>query len=55
MVFLDRDFFLKEVPIYPLLEDLVARGKYQNLLISITDDPQEAIDTILAFTAKSAT
>ena len=54
MVFLDKDFFLREVPIYPLLEDLVARGKYKNLLISVTDDPQEAIDTILAFTQKPA-
>ena len=54
MVFLDREFFLEEVPIYPLLEDLVTRGKYKNLLISITDDPQEAIDTILAFTKKPA-
>ena len=49
MVFLDKDFFTKEVPIYPLLEDLMKRGKYKNLLISVTDDPQEAIDTLLSF------
>ena len=47
MVFLGKEFFTREIPIYPLLEDLMARGKYKNLLISITDDPQEAIDTIL--------
>ena len=49
MVFLGKEFFTKEIPIYPLLEDLVARGKYQNLLISVTDDAREAIDTILSF------
>ena len=49
MVFLGKEFFTKEIPIYPLLEDLMARGKYKNLLISITDDPQEAIDTLLSF------
>ena len=49
MVFLGKEFFTKEIPIYPLLEDLLARGKYKNLLISITDDPQEAIDTLLSF------
>jgi predicted Rossmann-fold nucleotide-binding protein len=50
MVFLGKDFFTREIPIYPLLKDLVDRGKYQNLLISVTDDAREAIDTILAFT-----
>ena len=52
MVFLGTEFFTREIPIYPLLEDLMARGKYKNLLISITDDPQEAIDTMLSFPEK---
>jgi hypothetical protein len=55
MVFLDKDFFTREIPIYPLLEDLVARGQYKNLLISVTDDAQEAIDTVLAFSGKETT
>ena len=49
MVFMDTAFFTREIPIYPLLEDLLARDKYRNLLISITDDPQEAIDAVLSF------
>jgi len=49
MVFLGKQFFTEEIPIYPLLEDLLAREKYRNLLISITDDPQEAIDTLMSF------
>ena len=55
MVFLDKDFFTREIPIYPLLEDLVARGQYKNLMISVTDDAQEAIDTVLAFSVKETT
>ena len=49
MIFLDKEFFTKEIPIYPLLEDLLSRGKYKNLLISVTDDPQEVIDTLMSF------
>ena len=55
MVFLDVEFFTREIPIYPLLEDLMARGKYKNLLISITDDSQEVIDTVLAYPDQSLT
>lgn len=49
MAFLGKDFFTKEVPVYPFLKDLCARGRYRNLLLSISDDCQEIIDTILAF------
>ena len=49
MVFLGKEFFTQEIPIYPLLENLMAQGKYRNLLISITDDPEEAIETVLSF------
>ena len=49
MIFLDKAFFTKEVPIYPLLEDLLSRKKYRGLLISVTDDPQEVIDTLMSF------
>ncbi len=49
MVFLGKDFYTKEIPIYPLLEDLLARGKYNGLKLSITDDPEEAISDILSF------
>ena len=55
MVFLGTEFFTREIPIYPLLEDLLARGKYKNLLISITDDPQEAIDALLSHCWKDST
>jgi hypothetical protein len=51
-VFLGVDYYTREAPIYPLLEDLLARGKYKGLLLSITDDKDEAINTILGFSAR---
>ena len=51
MVFLGKDYYTSEIPLYPLLEDLLARGIYKTLLLSITDDPDEAISNILSFTA----
>ena len=34
---------------YVCQKNLMAQGKYRNLLISITDDPEEAIETVLSF------
>ena len=52
MVFLGTQFFTKDVPVFSLLQDLVKRGRYKNLPISITDDPAEAVKHIMAFTDK---
>ena len=51
MVFYGKEFFSKQIPVYPLLEDLMSRGVYKNLILSITDDPEEVISNILAFTS----
>ena len=51
MVFLGCDYYTREMPVYPMLEDLLARGKYKNLYLSITDDPDQAIQSILDFQA----
>jgi hypothetical protein len=37
-----------------MLEDLLARGKYKNLQLSITDDPDQAIQAILDFPGSQA-
>jgi hypothetical protein len=50
MVFLGEDYYSKEIPLYPLLKDLVDKGVYNALLLSITDDPDEAISNIMSFT-----
>ena len=46
MIFLGRDYYTREMPVYPLLQDMLERGKYSNLDISITDDPDEVIEKI---------
>jgi len=38
MIFMGRHFWTKEMPIYSLLKSLLERGKYKNLLLTLTDD-----------------
>ena len=49
MVFLGTEYYTSTVPVYLLLTDLVRRERYQNLQLSITDDPDEAINTLMEF------
>ncbi|MDO5488101.1 MAG: hypothetical protein Q4F42_06430, partial [Rikenellaceae bacterium] len=37
MVFLGREHWTQRIPVYPLLEQLQAEGRYKNLLLSIAD------------------
>jgi predicted Rossmann-fold nucleotide-binding protein len=49
MVFLDTEFWSKTTPFYPLLVDLLHKGIYKNLLLSLTDEVDEAVKTITDF------
>ena len=49
MVFLGTDFWMREVPIYPFLQDMMARGKYKNLLLTLTDDREAIIESLWSF------
>ncbi len=49
MVFYDTDYWRREVPVYLLIEYLVRRGKYQNLLLSIGDSVEDICADILSF------
>ncbi len=49
MVFLGCDYWTREFPVYNLLSALNGRGCYRNLLLSLTDEPDEAVGTILSF------
>ena len=49
MVFLGKEYYSVEIPIYPLLQDLVSREKYRNLMLSLTDDPTEVVDILMEF------
>lgn len=49
MVFLDSEFWTKTTPFYPLLVSLMEKGIYKNLLLSLVDEPDEAISVITRF------
>ena len=49
MIFLGKRFWTEEIPVYPLLEHLMKTGKYKNLLLTLTDDIDEAVATLLHF------
>lgn len=52
MVFLDTEFWTKTTPFYPLLVDLLEKGIYKNLLLSLTDEVEEVIQIIQDFQHK---
>ena len=54
VAFMGVDFFTREIPVYPFLEDMMARGKYHDLLLSISDDPDDIVREILAFREETA-
>lgn len=49
MIFLSKQFWTEEIPIYPLLESLMEAGKYKNLLLTLTDDIDEVVTTLQQF------
>ncbi len=49
MIFLGRQFWDEEIPIYPFLEDMMEKGRYKNLRLTLTDSSTEAIQELLDF------
>lgn len=49
MIFLGTDFWTKELPVYPFIEQLVALGKYKNLQLTLTDDFDVIVDELVKF------
>ena len=49
MIFFGSRFWTEEMPAYPLLKELTERGKYKNLILSLTDDSEETIVELLKF------
>lgn len=49
MIFMGKDFWLHQVPVYPLLQHMVSSGRYQNLILSVTDASQDVITEIAYF------
>lgn len=50
MVFLGTEYWTRDMPVYPLLAQLAASGRYRNLILSLTDTAQEAMERIREFT-----
>ena len=51
MIFMGKKFWTEEMPVYPLLESMAMTGKYHNLILSITDDPEEIVEQLENFRA----
>lgn len=49
MVFLGKEFWTEEMPVYRLMQYLIEKGKYNNLLLSITDSVDEIVSIIEDF------
>ena len=49
MCFLGREYWTSEVPVYPLIQDLIAKGRYKNLILTLSDDDQDIIDALMTF------
>lgn len=53
MIFLGKHFWTEEIPVYPLMERLMKTGKYRNLLLTLTDDIDEIVHTLQAYSQQS--
>lgn len=49
MIFLGKKYWTTEMPIYPLLDQLMETGRYKNLLLTLTDDIDEVVDVLINF------
>jgi predicted Rossmann-fold nucleotide-binding protein len=49
MIFLDKKYYTDDVPLYPLLQEMQVRGRYSNLILSITDDTDDVIRFLMDF------
>ena len=52
MIFMNKEYWTEEMPVYLLMDHLVKKGKYKNLLMSLTDSIEEIVKTILEFQHK---
>ena len=51
MVFWGKKFWTEEMPVYPMLQSLLEKGRYKNLLLTLTDDPSEIESVLKSFLA----
>ena len=49
MIFLGKTFWTENIPIYPLLQNLMHTGMYKNLQLTLTDDADEIVNQLQLF------
>lgn len=49
MIFLGQTFWTEDVPVWPLIQHLVRTGRYKNLLLTLTDEPETVLRTLQEF------
>ena len=49
MIFIGKQFWTDDVPVWPLIQYLVATGRYKNMLLTLSDDPTEIENVLLDF------
>ena len=49
MIFLGTKFWTEEMPAYPLLQQLLVKGKYKNLSLTLTDDSEVVKKQLIGF------
>ncbi|MCR4994552.1 MAG: hypothetical protein K6A32_04115 [Bacteroidales bacterium] len=49
MVFMGKRFWTEEIPVYPFMQEMMQTGRYKNLLLTITDDQEEILETLSNF------
>ena len=54
MCFMGEEFWEKEVPVYPFIQDMVERGRYKNLILSLSDDQEEIVKVLMDFRNKES-
>lgn len=53
MIFLGVDFWTNQLPVFPLLQKMLHTGHYKNLLLTLTDDPDEVKRVLLQQTVNA--
>lgn len=55
MTFFGVDYWTNQMPTYTLLENMMQTGRYKNLLLSISDNIEDIVNSIMAFSPQSKT
>lgn len=55
MVFMGKHFWTEDVPVFPMIRQMEESGRYKNLLLTLTDDPQEIEQVLKDFQTTMST